>query len=468
MLKKQPLLLFHVLLPSDKTDQGKPIGMTLVLRCDECPRASTDDEGRFVFQGVPVGKYTIGLGAEYNEATMTEGNTLTLHGKILVFSKEDGVRRDLGRVASGARNIVEQAPPAKPEPSQEQGDLAQRGCDAANASECKRLASMYAEGKGVAKDLARAAALYEKACDAGDAASCFTGMIYYLRGEGVSKDPARAAKLSQRGIALARQGRSQDAPPASTTSPPRTVEQFVITDSGFVDRSNPYCQGSSDVAISDSGAHSWGISKPPGKPSATLAFCNGRQALWSPGSTHTWLGKTEAFGYVFDSSKDDPLQFRSDRDLGYVYVRGTGTVRTPEGKLVNLPLVATGGSAGPARSSKQVILIYVADNAPVPNQDLWLSYYDESTRAWNTANKKTSATGAAEFNVPSGAGGESAGFTFAFSESELKSRTSEVQDGKLLGLRIPPAPQQPKLTLKVGRDFRVENVEGAMQAWGPK
>ncbi len=77
--------------------------------------------------------------------------------------------------ASGAPNLPEEPLAAKAEAMQEQGDaaLATRGCDAGKASDCAGLASMYAEGKGVAKDLARAAALYEKACDGGDTASCF-------------------------------------------------------------------------------------------------------------------------------------------------------------------------------------------------------------------------------------------------------------------------------------------------------
>jgi hypothetical protein len=60
--------------------------------------------------------------------------------------------------------------------------------------------------------------------------------------------------------------------------------------------------------------------------------------LWCNGATHKWIGKFIYSGYTFDSDKENPLQFRVDKDKGYVYVGGRGTVTTPDGMVVKLPL----------------------------------------------------------------------------------------------------------------------------------
>jgi len=36
-------------------------------------------------------------------------------------------------------------------------------------------------------------------------------------------------------------------------------------------------------------------------------------------------------------ASDDPLQFKVDRDKGYYYIGGKGTVTTPKGKIIKLP-----------------------------------------------------------------------------------------------------------------------------------
>jgi TPR repeat protein/serine/threonine protein kinase len=61
-------------------------------------------------------------------------------------------------------------------------------CDRGAAEACYTLALLYEDGRGVAKDLARAATLHEKACDAGSAAACYaSGRLLEMR-----KDPVAA------------------------------------------------------------------------------------------------------------------------------------------------------------------------------------------------------------------------------------------------------------------------------------
>jgi len=112
---------------------------------------------------------------------------------------------------------------------------------------------------------------------------------------------------------------------------------FAITDEEFIDQSVPNGYDS-HVAIKEGEGDGVILSTPPERDSWKLGVYNGKQVLFSNGSTHTWLGKTKMFNYVFDSEKDNPLQFRVERGKGYVYIKGIGTVTTPDGKLIRLPL----------------------------------------------------------------------------------------------------------------------------------
>ncbi|MBN2545518.1 MAG: hypothetical protein JXB50_06960 [Spirochaetes bacterium] len=60
--------------------------------------------------------------------------------------------------------------------------------------------------------------------------------------------------------------------------------------------------------------------------------------LWCHGSIHQWQGKVKYGYYTFISSKNDPLQFIVDKNIGYYYIKGTGKVITPEGKKLKLQL----------------------------------------------------------------------------------------------------------------------------------
>lgn len=57
---------------------------------------------------------------------------------------------------------------------------------------------MYSEARGVGRDEAVAAPLYQKACDAGDALGCSGIGFSYEVGRGVVKDVARALTLYQK------------------------------------------------------------------------------------------------------------------------------------------------------------------------------------------------------------------------------------------------------------------------------
>jgi hypothetical protein len=48
----------------------------------------------------------------------------------------------------------------------------QRGCDQGSAVSCRRLGTLYARGRGVAANRARAFELYDRGCRAGDARAC--------------------------------------------------------------------------------------------------------------------------------------------------------------------------------------------------------------------------------------------------------------------------------------------------------
>jgi hypothetical protein len=77
---------------------------------------------------------------------------------------------------------------------------------------------------------------------------------------------------------------------------------------------------------------------------------DGQFALFCDGALHTWIGShrnVEGAGITLVSDRDDPLQFRVDASLGYVYVKGKGTVTLADGTSTTLPPGAPGPSAGP-------------------------------------------------------------------------------------------------------------------------
>jgi TonB family protein len=62
---------------------------------------------------------------------------------------------------------------------------------------------MYTGGRGVTKDLARAAALLERSCEGNYADACRTMSQRYEQGIGVARNPTRAGELARRAAQLA-------------------------------------------------------------------------------------------------------------------------------------------------------------------------------------------------------------------------------------------------------------------------
>jgi hypothetical protein len=111
------------------------------------------------------------------------------------------------------------------------------------------------------------------------------------------------------------------------------TRDFSIKDARLIDRSAPHDDGK--VQISQKSDGSYHIS---GNVTVRFNPSGGYdQTIWADGVTHTWVGKVTYEGYVFDSDGSKPLVFRVDKDNGYTYVGGKGTVTEPNGKSTTLP-----------------------------------------------------------------------------------------------------------------------------------
>ncbi|MBZ5553352.1 MAG: hypothetical protein LAO21_11575 [Acidobacteriia bacterium] len=62
-----------------------------------------------------------------------------------------------------------------------------------------------------------------------------------------------------------------------------------------------------------------------------------RPVLWAHGVKHTWIGRHTVQDHIFEGDPGWPLVFRVDKDKGYIYLRGKGTVTTPDGRVIRLP-----------------------------------------------------------------------------------------------------------------------------------
>jgi len=73
-----------------------------------------------------------------------------------------------------------------------------RACDGGETGSCKSLGVLWDMGQGGAVDRARAAGLYERACTAGEMGACHNLANLLLGGDGVPRDLGRAAQLYTR------------------------------------------------------------------------------------------------------------------------------------------------------------------------------------------------------------------------------------------------------------------------------
>jgi len=119
----------------------------------------------------------------------------------LLFSRSTEKSRISVLIAWLAACVLSSAAAGQPSSPPQTSEEVQRltsECDSGKYASCHVLAGMYALGRGVAKDEARAAALSLKACDGGVAVDCANLAGMYALGRGVAKDEARAAALFQR------------------------------------------------------------------------------------------------------------------------------------------------------------------------------------------------------------------------------------------------------------------------------
>jgi Zn-finger nucleic acid-binding protein len=79
--------------------------------------------------------------------------------------------------------------------------VARRLCELGVIKECRRAADRFRSGKGAAKRIDVAVALYEDACDHGNAGACAWAGYAYGRGEGVLEDRVRALTFYRRACA---------------------------------------------------------------------------------------------------------------------------------------------------------------------------------------------------------------------------------------------------------------------------
>ncbi len=84
-----------------------------------------------------------------------------------------------------------------------------RTCDSITPSDdyCLQTVEAYRTGAWGAKDLAKAAALFERICDKGSLKGCYNAGMLYYRGEGVAHDTAAAVRLWEKAC----QGRQLEA-----------------------------------------------------------------------------------------------------------------------------------------------------------------------------------------------------------------------------------------------------------------
>jgi hypothetical protein len=111
------------------------------------------------------------------------------------------------------------------------------------------------------------------------------------------------------------------------------TRNFSLKDDKLIDRSARHDDGKVEISQRPDGTYNI-----KGKVMVTFNPSGGYdQNIWADGVTHTWIGKVKYQGYLFDSDAGKPLVFRVDKDNGYTYVGGKGTVTAPDGKSTTLP-----------------------------------------------------------------------------------------------------------------------------------
>ena len=111
--------------------------------------------------------------------------------------------------------------------------------------------------------------------------------------------------------------------------------EFVLKEPGFFDSYEPFTKGGGTMRVTEQPTgrcRAEGQVEVSRQPDGTY-----KEHMWAHGVTHIWVGKCSVGDYVFDGSRWSPLTFRVDKDKGYTYVKGRGTVTMPDGKSIRLP-----------------------------------------------------------------------------------------------------------------------------------
>jgi TPR repeat protein len=122
---------------------------------------------------------------------------LPSRAKVLEFSCDaghSGACHNLGVFYSQGRGVAKDEAKAV--------SFYQKACDLEERKACFNLGLFYSQGRGVAKDEAKAVSFYQKACDLKDEAACFNLGVFYDKGRGVAKDEAKAVSFYQKACDL--------------------------------------------------------------------------------------------------------------------------------------------------------------------------------------------------------------------------------------------------------------------------
>lgn len=135
-------------------------------------------------------------------------------------------------------------------------------------------------------------------------------------------------------IATAVPPTSTSVPPTNTRIPPTATIKptpFILKEKAFEANILETCN--TDIAITDVVGDGLMIEVLSG----TLSIRQGGFTVWCYGAKHTWMGSLVYDGYTFISDNNNPLQFMIEKDRGYVYLKGSGSVTYPDGKVIEFP-----------------------------------------------------------------------------------------------------------------------------------
>jgi TPR repeat protein len=102
--------------------------------------------------------------------------------------------------------------PSAPATDRAAFEFFKKACAAGYAPSCNGLGVLYAQGRGVAKDLARAAHLYYDACAAGASTGCEHLAEALQRGTGIAEDAAAARRARERARCITQKPAADRAP----------------------------------------------------------------------------------------------------------------------------------------------------------------------------------------------------------------------------------------------------------------